>query len=75
MATKASAPEPEPPAEETTEEQPEDENPLVEQRQQDPGPEPVVRDPDSWDEPSWEKGMFPGDPNVYPDPENTPHGI
>ena len=33
-------------------------------------PPPVERDPDEWTEPSWDKGMFPGDPNTYPDPEN-----
>jgi hypothetical protein len=26
--------------------------------------------PEDWTEPGWVEGMFPGDPNTYPDPEN-----
>lgn len=26
--------------------------------------------PEDWSEPGWKEGMFPGDPNTYPDPEN-----
>lgn len=65
MATKA-----------TKEEQPAEDSGETEvvqhEQQQMVQPETVERKPEDWKEPGWEQGMFPGDPNTYPDPENLP---
>ena len=67
MATrKSESPPEETPAEES------EATPWSDQTQVIPVPKPAERDPKDWKEPSWKDGMFPGDPNVYPDPENPP---
>jgi len=55
-----------PPAEDAPAEEPVEQSQVV--------PVPGVPEdrpaPEDWKEPGWKEGMFPGDPNTYPDPEN-----